>query len=252
MVKTNKQRLDNILMMRNYADNRSKAQAMILSGSVEVNGKIIDKCGALIDNNAKIKILKKMQYVSRGGEKLAGALKDFKLQIANMIALDIGTSTGGFTDCLLQNKVKKVYAVDVGHGQLDPKIRNDNRVIVIEKFNAKFLNKDIINEKIDLITIDVSFISLKKILPVLNNLYFSGYVIALIKPQFEAGRKYVKKGVVKDLNVISKIIEDIKNFSLGLGFAVIDVKPSVLKGPKGNIEYFILLYGTAEAQRAQR
>jgi 23S rRNA (cytidine1920-2'-O)/16S rRNA (cytidine1409-2'-O)-methyltransferase len=240
-MKDNKRRLDQVLVMRGDAISRAKAQALIMSGNVKVNGKVIDKCGALINEDAVIEVMKSERFVSRGGEKLAGALKDFNFSVFDKTALDIGASTGGFTDCLIRNGAKKVYAVDVGHGQMDAKLRKNDKVIVIEKFNARYLSEAVIPERIDLVTIDVSFISIKKILPALDRIKFSGHVLALIKPQFEAGVKYVRKGVVRDENVINKIIDDIKSFAIKLGYQVIGVKPSVLKGPKGNTEYFILL-----------
>lgn len=240
-MKENKWRLDQLLVMKSFAESRAKAQALIMSGAVEVNGRVADKSGMFVREDVDIKLIKRMQYVSRGGEKLAGALKDFNILVEGRVALDIGASTGGFTDCLLHNKARKIYAVDVGHGLLDPKIRQDKRVVVIEGFNARYLDKKIITEKIDLVTIDVSFISLKKILPVLDRIDFTGIVIALIKPQFEVGRKHLKKGVVRDQKIINSTIEDIKIFSESLGYKVIDIKRSVLRGPRGNTEYFILL-----------
>lgn len=240
-MKENKWRLDQLLVMKSYAESRAKAQALIMSGAVEVNGRVVDKSGMFVREDVNIKIIKKMRYVSRGGEKLAGALKDFNISVEGRVALDIGASTGGFTDCLLQNKAKKVYSVDVGHGLLYPKIREDERVIVIGGFNARYLDRKIIKEKIDLVAIDVSFISLKKILPVLDRIDFAGFVIALIKPQFEVGREHLKKGVVRDQKIIDSAIKDMKNFSESIGYKVIDVKRSLLRGPKGNTEYFILL-----------
>lgn len=236
-----KERLDILLVKRNLVETRAKAQALIMSGEVKVADRIIDKCGTMIDPDAQLTIIHKLAFVSRGGIKLDNALDVFKLDIVEKVAVDIGASTGGFTDCLLKRQAKKVYAVDVGFGQLDNTLKADRRVIQIEHCNARYLNHEIIPEKIDIVTIDVSFISLKKILVSVRNLDFAGYIIALIKPQFEAGRKYVKKGVVKDPNVHAQVVKEIADYSETLGYHVNGITQSVLKGPKGNIEYFILL-----------
>ncbi len=236
-----RKRLDLLLVEKGIVETRAKAQALILSGKVKVSDKIIDKCGTMIDENSNIIITEEMPFVSRGGIKLDYAINEFNLKIEGKVALDIGASTGGFTDCLLKKGAKKVYAVDVGHNQLDPKLRKDARIILIEKFNARYISKEVIPEKIEIITIDVSFISIKKIFPALKKLDFSGYIISLIKPQFEAERKYIKKGIVKDEKVHTGILEDIISYSQSLGFNYHGYCKSPIKGAKGNIEYFILL-----------
>jgi len=236
-----KKRLDILLVEKGMAETRTKAQALILSGKVRIADKIIDKCGTMVDENSNIIITEEMPFVSRGGIKLDYAINEFNLRIEGKVALDIGASTGGFTDCLLKRGAKKVYAIDVGHNQFDPKLRKDTRIILIEKFNARYISKEIIPEKIDIITIDVSFISIKKILPALKNIDFFGYIIALIKPEFEAERKYIKKGIVKDEKVHSAILEDIISYSKSLGFNYHGYCKSPIKGAKGNVEYFILL-----------
>lgn len=236
-----KERLDLLLVKKKLVETRTRAQALIMSGEVKVADRIIDKCGTLIDPDAQVTITHKLPFVSRGGIKLNHALEVFKLDVFEKVALDIGASTGGFTDCLLKRKAKKVYAVDVGSGQLDSALRADRRVVPVEHCNARYLNREIIPEKIDIITIDVSFISLKKILESIKNLDFAGNIVALIKPQFEAGRKFVKKGVVKDPNVHAQVVNEIKNYAETLGYHVNEIIQSILKGPKGNIEYFILL-----------
>ena len=236
-----KERLDILLVKRNMAETRAKAQALIMSGEVKINDRVIDKCGTLVSPDALLSIAHKLPFVSRGGIKLEQALEDFKLDLQGKVTLDIGASTGGFTDCMLKRNAKKVFAVDVGSGQLDSSLRADKRVVVIEKCNARYLNREVIPEKIEIITIDVSFISLKKILDAVKKLDFAGHIVALIKPQFEAGRKFVKRGVIRDPDIHSAVIKEIKDYAESLGFQVGGITQSVLKGPKGNIEFFILL-----------
>ena len=224
-------------------ESREKAKALILEGSVSVNGIVIDKAGAQVRPDDELTLASKMPYVSRGGLKLELALKEFSLDVKEKVAMDIGASTGGFTDCLLQNGAIKVYAVDVGYGQIDLKLRNDNRVSVLERTNIRYLERSAIQDDIDLATIDVSFISLLKVIPkVLEFLKPGGVIVALIKPQFEAGRKDVGKGgVVKDESVHLKVIENIKTGSEALGLEIIGTTTSPIKGAKGNVEFLIYL-----------
>lgn len=238
---TLKKRLDILLVEKGFFSTREKAKSIILSGLVKVNDKFIDKPGIKIQDDTKIEVREKgISYVSRGGIKLAGALKEFTVKVKDKVILDVGASTGGFTDCLLQKGAKKVYAVDVGYGQLDWKLRNAPRVINIERTNIRYLKEDKIGEKIDLATIDVSFISLEKVIPVVSSLMRKeGEIIALIKPQFEAGRAQVKKGVVRDPCVHQAVIEKIKRMALKEKLKVEGVCVSPLRGPAGNIEYFI-------------
>ncbi|WP_038056663.1 TlyA family RNA methyltransferase [Thermodesulfobacterium hydrogeniphilum] len=246
-MKTQKIRIDKLLVKKGLCESREKAQALILAGKVWIsadskNFQRIEKPGTSVPENVEIKIEEKIPYVSRGGIKLEGALKAFDLNVKNLICLDIGASTGGFTHCLLLNGAKKVYAVDVGKGQLHYSLRIDPRVIVMEKVNARYLTPDMFPEKFDLITIDVSFISLKKILPVLTHLLKpKGQILALIKPQFEVGPKFVKKGVVKDSKLHKKVVNEIWEFAENLGLKALGVVESPILGPKGNREFFILL-----------
>jgi len=241
----NKVRIDIFLANRGFFDSRQKAQAEIMAGNVLVNKQKINKPGTAIDVTSQITILKKdFPYVSRGALKLLKAVDIFLLDVKDKICLDIGASTGGFTEILLIKGARKVFAVDVGHNQLDWKIRNDDRVVSMEKTNGRYLTtQDFDNTLMDIIVTDVSFISLEKILPVaffcLNN---NGEMVALIKPQFEAGHEEVsKKGVVTKKNIHLKVIKKIILFSFNLGFSVIDLAKSPIKGPKGNIEFLIYL-----------
>lgn len=244
-----KQRLDTILVDLGYFDNKSKAAAAILSGNVKINDEVITKAGFQIDPSKKFEVeIKSMPYVSRGGFKLEKALKTFDLIVKDRVCLDAGASTGGFSDCLLQNGAKKIYAVDVGYGQLAWKIRSDERVKVIERTNIKSCNfKDIYTEDdefANLLVMDVSFISIEKVLPNLKNLLDSGFheLICLIKPQFEAGKDLVDKGgVVKDKNVHIDVINNLIRFAKSLNYQVMDLTSSPIKGPSGNIEYLIHL-----------
>lgn len=235
-------RLDRLLVEKGIIESREKARAVILEGNVLVDGRIVDKPGSIVKAEASLQVLKKMPYVSRGGLKLEGALKGFNIDPAGKIAMDVGASTGGFTDCLLQHGAKKVYAIDVGYGQLNWRLRNDRRVILLERTNIRYLERSAIKDQIDIATIDVSFISLLKVIPkVLEFLRPGGEIIALIKPQFEVGRKDVNKGVVRDEGKRLKAVEMIKNKSEETGLHVKGVMVSPLVGPKGNIEYFIYL-----------
>ncbi|MFV1976660.1 MAG: TlyA family RNA methyltransferase [Candidatus Scalindua sp.] len=224
-------------------ESREKAKAMILEGNVLVNGIIVDKAGAFVKADAPLQILHKMPYVSRGGLKLEDAIKNFNINVNGKTAMDVGASTGGFTDCLLQYGAKKVYAVDVGYGQFNWRLRNDTRVVLLEKTNIRYLEKDLVPDKINLITIDVSFISLLKVIPkVLEFLTPRGEIAALIKPQFEAGRKDVGKGgVVRDESKRREIIEKIKTELRKMRLEIKGIIKSPLRGPKGNVEYFIYL-----------
>ncbi len=236
-------RLDNLLVAKKLIASREKARALILEGKVLVNGIKAKKAGIPVKSDASLEILKKMPYVSRGGLKLEAALRDFDIDVKGKIAMDVGVSTGGFTDCLLQHGIKKVYAVDVGYGQLAWELRNDPRVILLERTNIRYLEKNAVISEIDVATVDVSFISLLKVIPkVIDFLAPQGEIIALIKPQFEVERRDVGKGgVVRDearrLQVINKITEKVRD----MGLEVKGVIVSPLVGPKGNKEYFIYL-----------
>lgn len=242
-----KERLDNYLFSLGYFDNKSKASAAILAGNVKINDEVITKAGFQIDPSKKFEIdIKSMPYVSRGGFKLEKALKTFDVKIKDRICFDAGASTGGFTDCLLQNGAKKVYAVDVGYGQIAWKIRSDERVKVIEKTNIKNCDFNEIYDETDeianLLVMDVSFISIEKVLPNLKKLLNPNFqeLICLIKPQFEAGKNLVDKGgVVKDKNTHINVINNVIEFSKNLGYKVLDLTFSSIKGPSGNIEYLI-------------
>lgn len=238
---TEKQRLDIELFQRGLAPSREKARGMIMAGEVLVNGEMRDKPGLRITEDDVVTVKSKPQFVSRGGEKLAGALEDFAFDVVGMICADVGASTGGFTDCLLQNDAAKVYAIDVGYGQLDFRLRQDERVIVVERTNARYLEN--LPETIDLVVIDASFISLRLLLPVIKHwLTPVGAVIALIKPQFEAGKGDVGKGgVVRDTEIHSRVISEITEFSQETGFQIRGLTRSPLKGPAGNIEFLIYL-----------
>ncbi|MEM7008323.1 MAG: TlyA family RNA methyltransferase [Thermodesulfobacteriota bacterium] len=243
MEKSNKkQRLDLLLVERNLASSRSKAQALIMGGVVYVDGQKVDKSGTMLKYDADIIVKEKsIKYVSRGGLKLESALSNFNIDVTKNCALDIGASTGGFTDCLLQNGAAKVYALDVGYGQLDWKLRNDDRVVVMEKVNARHLKPDDIAEMVDIIVIDVSFISLTMIIPaVLQFLKPKGYLIALIKPQFEVGKGEVGKGgIVKDENKHKQVIEKVTQHLVELKLDVLGVIQSPILGAEGNKEFLV-------------
>ena len=237
---SNKTRLDVLLTERGLLDSRQKAQATIMSGIVFVNGQRVDKVGTAVSNDALIEIRgTTLPYVSRGGLKLEKAMQTFPLTLTGKICADIGASTGGFTDCMLQNGAKKVYAVDVGYGQLDWKLRNDVRVVCMERTNARYLTHEEIPEELDFASVDVSFISLKLIFPALYGLLREGGEIAcLIKPQFEAGREKVgKKGVVRDPAVHLEVLEHFLIHAKENHFTVLGITYSPIRGPEGNIEY---------------
>lgn len=244
-VKIKKVRLDKLLVDKNICPTRERARALIMSGAVLVGETRTDKAGALVSPDADIRIEgEDNPYVSRGGLKLKGALQGFGIDVGDLVILDVGASTGGFTDCLLQEGARKVYALDVGYGQLAWKLRIDGRVVCIERTNIRYFEGMGIEDTIDMATIDTSFISLKIVLPAVLKLIKknNAIILALIKPQFEAGRGEVEKhGVVRNPDVHKKIIEEIKEFCMGLGLSVIGVCESPLMGPKGNREFFIYL-----------
>jgi len=237
---SNKERLDILLVEENFFESRAKAKSMIMLGKILVDGVKIDKAGTLINRDAKIEIIgHEMPFVSRGGFKLQKALQVFEIDLQEKICADIGASTGGFTDCMLQSGAKKIYAVDVGYGQLAWKLRNDDRVINLERTNIRNVTKENIPDNLNFASIDVSFISLEKVLPVVKNLLADdGEVVALIKPQFEAGKENVgKKGVVKDKKIHTQVIEKILNFVQEIDFKICGLDFSPIKGPEGNIEF---------------
>lgn len=239
-----KERIDKILVERGIVTSRERARALIMGGKVLVNGQLVDKAGLRIRIDSEIKLCgQNNKYVSRGGLKLESALKAFRVNPKDKIVLDVGASTGGFTDCILQHGAQKVYAVDVGYGQLSWKLRNDPRVVNLERRNVRYLKKEEIGEDIDLVLIDTSFISIEKFLShILDFLKEGGEILCLIKPQFEVGKGEVGKGgVVKDPILHKKVIERISKFSEDLGLKVIGVVESPLLGPKGNKEFFIYL-----------
>jgi len=242
--KNNKTRLDSFIVEKGFVKSRQRAKALIMAGKVLVNNVLADKPGTLIVDDA-IVIVKQDDnpFVSRGGLKLEEALKNIPISVKGFTCLDIGASTGGFTDCLLQYGAQKVYAVDVGYGQFDWSLRQDPKVVVIERTNIRHMPYDIINEKVDLVVADTSFISLKTVIPSAQKfMRKETQVLALIKPQFEAGRKNVGKGgVVKDPEIRKKVIQDLKFFFKEKGFKVNQVVPSPILGPKGNKEYIISL-----------
>jgi 23S rRNA (cytidine1920-2'-O)/16S rRNA (cytidine1409-2'-O)-methyltransferase len=243
MAKT-KRRLDLILVERKLVQSRERAKAMIMAGKVLVDDLLVDKPGTMIGEDTQIQLKgDDIAFVSRGGVKLEGALTDFNLDVSELVCLDAGASTGGFTDCLLAHGAKKVFAVDVGYGQLAWKLRQDNRVVVIERTNIRNMKQDALPCLIDLVTIDVSFISLKVIVPsIAKFLNINGYILALIKPQFEVGREKVGKGgVVKDPVLHQQIIDELSYFFEQIGFISCGIFPSSILGPKGNREFFILL-----------
>lgn len=239
-----KERLDVLIVNRGLAPSREKAKAIIMSGIVFVDGQREDKAGSTFDDKVSIEIKgNTLKYVSRGGLKLEKAMTCFDIDLNNKICMDVGSSTGGFTDCMLQNGALKVYAVDVGNGQLDWKLRNDERVVCMEKTNIRYVTPDQIDDKIDFSSIDVSFISLTKVLmPVKELLTDNGEIVCLIKPQFEAGREKVgKKGVVRDINVHKEVIHTVIEFAKEIGFTICNLDYSPIKGPEGNIEYLLHL-----------
>ena len=244
MEKQKKQRLDVLLVEKGLAPSREKAKAIIMAGIVYVDGNKEDKAGTTFPVNAVIEIKgKTLPYVSRGGLKLEKAMQKFPITLSGKVCMDVGSSTGGFTDCMLQNGATKVYAIDVGHGQLAWKLRNDERVVCMEKTNIRYVVPEDIDELAAFSSIDVSFISLTKVLlPVKNLLTEDGQVVCLIKPQFEAGREKVgKKGVVRDRAVHEEVIRRVMDYASSIDFYPLALDFSPVKGPEGNIEYLLFL-----------
>ena len=247
-----KQRLDVLLVEQGHAASREKAKAMIMSGVVFVNGQREDKAGSTFDEKAAATIEihgSTLRYVSRGGLKLEKAVEQFGFSLKDKTCMDVGASTGGFTDCMLQNGAKKVFAIDVGRGQLDWKLRSDARVVCLERTNARYLSTEQIPETLDFASIDVSFISLKLIFPALYTLLCEGGEVAcLIKPQFEAGREKVgKKGVIRDPAVHLEVLENFLRHAKENSFTVLGITYSPIRGPEGNIEYLGYLKKGGEA-----
>ena len=239
-----KEPIDKLLIEKRIVQSRERARSLIMEGMVIVEDRTIDKPGTKVDVEAQLQIRGgDLPYVSRGGVKLEGALNAFGVHPSGMVVMDVGASTGGFTDCVLQKEARKVYAVDVGYGQLAWKLRKDPRVVNLERRNIRYLKREEVEEEVDLILIDTSFISIEKYLPhLLGFLKMGGTIISLIKPQFEVGKGEVGKGgVVKDPALHQKVIERISQFSRGLGLKVLRVIESSLLGPKGNKEFFIYL-----------
>lgn len=244
-----KERLDVILVEQGYAPSREKAKAIIMAGNVYIDGQREDKAGSTFDlTKVKLEVRgSSLKYVSRGGLKLEKAMNNFDLTLENCVCMDIGASTGGFTDCMLQNGAVKVYSVDVGHGQLDWKLRSDERVVCMEKTNFRYMVREDIQDDLDFASVDVSFISLTKILlPARNLLKDGGRMVCLIKPQFEAGKEKVgKKGVVREKSVHEEVIHKVMDFADSIGFDILDLEYSPIKGPEGNIEYLIFIQKNA-------
>ena len=239
-----KERLDVLLVNRGFAPSREKAKTMIMEGNVFVNHNREDKAGATFPEDCEIEIHgNTLKYVSRGGLKLEKAMTHFGIQLNDKICMDIGASTGGFTDCMLQNGAAKVYAVDVGYGQFAWSLRQDERVVCMEKTNIRYVTPEDIEDVLDFASVDVSFISLTKVLPAAYALLRDGgQMVCLIKPQFEAGREKVgKKGVVREKSVHLEVVERIIDFALGNGFSVLNLEYSPIKGPEGNIEYLVYI-----------
>ncbi len=240
-----KQRLDVILVNKGYAPSREKAKAIIMAGNVFVKGNREDKAGSQFEEEGLELLVKntEQKYVSRGGFKLEKAMNEFSIKLDGYVCMDIGASTGGFTDCMLKCGAVKVYAIDVGHGQLDWKLRNDERVVCMEKTNFRYVKPEDIGEGVDFASVDVSFISLDKILPAARDIIKdNGYMVCLIKPQFEAGREKVgKKGVVRDKSVHIEVIEKVLNIVSENGFSARGLTYSPIKGPEGNIEYLVYI-----------
>lgn len=249
-----KERLDVLLVKRKLADSREKAKAVIMAGNVFVDGQREDKAGSTFPEEVDIEVRGHvLPYVSRGGLKLEKALKNFDVDVRDKVCTDVGSSTGGFTDCMLQNGAKKVYAIDVGRGQLDWKLRNDERVVCMEKTNIRYVRPEDIGEPVDFSSIDVSFISLTKVLtPIRDYLKPDGEIVALIKPQFEAGREKVgKKGVVREKSTHLEVIRQVLTFAWTAGFDILALEFSPIKGPEGNIEYLAWLQKTDRPEKEE-
>lgn len=247
--KVRKERLDVLLVEQGLAPSREKAKAVIMSGIVYVDGSREDKAGAAFPANVNIEVKgNTLKYVSRGGLKLEKAMSEFNISLEGKVCMDVGASTGGFTDCMLQNGAVRVYSIDVGHGQLDWGLRNDGRVVCMEKTNIRYVTPEDIGEPVDFSSIDVSFISLTKVLlPVKNILGDKGKIVCLIKPQFEAGREQVgKKGVVRDRQVHKEVIEMVTDYAKTIDLYPLMLDFSPVKGPEGNIEYLLYLSKNAD------
>ena len=239
-----KERLDVLLVRRGLAESREKAKAVIMAGCVYVNDQKEDKAGSMFAETAKLEVRgKTLPYVSRGGLKLEKSMQLWPIRLADTVCMDIGASTGGFTDCMLQNGAVKVYSVDVGYGQFAWKLRNDPRVVCMEKTNIRYVTPEDIDDVLDFASVDVSFISLTKVLPAAYALLKDGgQMVCLIKPQFEAGREKVgKKGVVREKSTHHEVIEKVTEFAVSIGFSVLEITFSPIKGPEGNIEYLVHL-----------
>ena len=239
-----KQRLDVLLVEKGFFENRTRAKAAIMAGDVYIGGRIYDKAGTMVDVDSEIELKgDTCPFVSRGGMKLEKALNTFVIDLRGAVAMDIGASTGGFTDCMLQRGARKVYAVDVGYGQLDWKLRNDGRVINMEKTNFRYMEPDAISERLDFASMDVSFISLRLIFPaVVKMLKDNACLVCLVKPQFEAGREQVSKGgIVKDPEVHKEVIRLVADYAQDNGLTVYGITYSPMTGAKGNIEYLMML-----------
>lgn len=241
-------RLDVFMVNKGLTESREKAKALIMAGQVYIDNQKCDKAGMQVDEDGTSVEIRgeTLRYVSRGGLKLEKAMKEFPITLEGKTAMDIGASTGGFTDCMLQNGAKKVYAVDVGYGQFAWKLRQDERVVNMERTNIRYVTPEDIGEKIDFASIDVSFISLRLVLPAAKALLAeNGEIAALIKPQFEAGREQVgKKGVVKDIGVHLEVVKNIVNFVIEIGMCPMGLSFSPIKGPEGNIEYLLYIKNT--------
>ena len=250
-----KERLDVLLVNRNLAESREKAKAIIMSGIVYVDGQKEDKAGTMFEDTVSVEVRgHTLAYVSRGGLKLEKAMTHFGVTLNGKICMDVGASTGGFTDCMLQNGAVKVYSVDFGHGQLAWKLRNDERVVCMEKTNIRYVTPEDIPDRIQFASIDVSFISLTKVLgPVKELLTEDGQIVCLIKPQFEAGREKVgKKGVVREKETHMEVVRMVMDFALSIGFGVLGLAFSPIKGPEGNIEYLLYLQKTPTEEELNR
>ena len=235
-----KDRADRVLASLGLAESRQKAQALIMAGLVFAGGHRVEKPGQMLDSDQDIEVRETLPFVSRGGLKLDEALDAFAISTKGKIAADLGASTGGFTDCLLQRGAHKVYAVDVDSRQLDVRLREDPRVVVVEK-NARYLEREDVDDRLDIVTIDLSFISVLKVLPAVKDILDEGWIVSLIKPQFEVGRHQVgKKGIVRDLSLHEEVLVKIVEEAEGIGFSPQDVMRPSIRGQKGNQEYFIL------------
>lgn len=246
-------RLDVYLTEKGLTTSRERAKALIMAGQVYIKNQKCDKAGTMLDENeTEVEVRgEQLKYVSRGGLKLEKAMQEFPITLLGKVTMDIGASTGGFTDCMLQNGAKKVYAVDVGYGQFAWKLRSDERVVNMERTNIRYVTPDDIGEPIDFASIDVSFISLKLVLPAAYNLLSpDGEIVALIKPQFEAGKGQVgKKGVVRDKNIHFDVIRGVLDFATDNGFKLLGLSFSPIKGPEGNIEYLAYIKKSNETER---